>query len=101
MPRQVFIEHPPEGFVYEGDVSIHVNAKGIPEGEGYSGMLYFGSGNPYPIPLDSLPVGISVTDLAPGNYSVKFMILDGERQPIGQVPPSTNPEQTICLSCHP
>jgi len=86
MPRQVFIEHPPEGFVYEGDaVSIHVNAKGIPDDEGYSGMLYFGSGNPYPIPLDSLPVGISVTDLAPGNYSVKFMILDGERQPIGQV----------------
>jgi hypothetical protein len=81
---RVMIDHPSEGFVYEGDhVTIHVNAENVPAGEGYSGMLYFGSGNPFPIPMDSVPVGITVTDLAPGNYSVKFMLLDADRQPTG------------------
>jgi hypothetical protein len=81
---RVMIDHPSEGFVYEEDqVTIHVNAENVPAGEKYSGMLYFGSGNPFPIPMDSVPVGITVTDLAPGNYSVKFMLLDADRQPTG------------------
>ena len=81
---RVMIEHPSEGFVYEdAQVTIHVNAANVPAGEGYSGMLYFGAGNPFPIPMDSVPVGITVTDLAPGNYSVKFMLLDADRQPTG------------------
>ena len=81
---RVMIEHPTEGYIFEqAHVSIHVNAENVPHDEGYSGMLYFGSGNPYPIPMESLPVGITVTDLAPGNYSVKFMLLDPERQPTG------------------
>jgi hypothetical protein len=81
---KVFIEDPTDGHVFEGaQVTIRVNAENVPEDEGYSGMLYFGAGNPFPIPMESLPVGITVTDLAPGNYSVKFMLLDPDRQPIG------------------
>ena len=81
---RVSIDHPTEGSVYEDkDVVIQVNVHNVPRDEGYSGMLYFGSGNPFPIPLDTVPVSITVTDLAPANYSIKFMLLDDERQPTG------------------
>jgi len=66
-------------------------------------MLYFGSGNPFPIPMETLPVGITVTDLAPGNYSVKFMLLDPDRQPTGIfvfpyfVFQFSSPSKAVCL----
>ena len=81
---KVEILEPLNGHVYEDHrVIIRVDAHNVPEGEGFSGMLYFGAGNPFPISIDSLPVGITVTDLAPGNYSVKFLLLDPDRQPTG------------------
>ncbi|EKX40304.1 hypothetical protein GUITHDRAFT_142807 [Guillardia theta CCMP2712] len=71
--------HPPPGYTFTKDPYVEVGGSGIPQG--YSGMLYFGSGNPFPLSLQELPLNVVISDLAPGNYSLTVIILNHERQP--------------------
>eukprot|EP00960_Hanusia_phi_P012621 369169-Hanusia_phi.AAC.1 len=71
--------HPPPGYSFTKDPYVEIGGSDIPAA--YSGMLYFGSGNPFPLSLQELPLNVVISDLAPGNYSLTIVILNSERQP--------------------
>eukprot|EP00283_Hemiselmis_rufescens_P020468 CAMPEP_0173455162 /NCGR_PEP_ID=MMETSP1357-20121228/53762_1 /TAXON_ID=77926 /ORGANISM="Hemiselmis rufescens, Strain PCC563" /LENGTH=180 /DNA_ID=CAMNT_0014422263 /DNA_START=263 /DNA_END=802 /DNA_ORIENTATION=- len=78
----ITIQHPPEGHTFADDsVDVRFEVHGVPFGEDFSLMVYFGSQNPIPMHLTHQSFSVHVDELAPGNYTVRVVVLDPDRRP--------------------
>ena len=65
------------------EVVLVMATTGVPPDEGWSAMVYFGGGNPFPVDLPAgKTVAMNVADLPPGNYSASVILLSPDRQPV-------------------